>query len=208
MTGPPGAFRCNVLFSASCALSMHSMRTVFCGRCPRCRSDRASVWPSSSFDGLTPAAGISRGSPLMPTTISPWRKLDLTNGLPPLVARTGGEARRDLVGRSWALPYAGANGRRPVIVWQSDTLTRLLRSVLVVPLTTNLDRAKLAGTALISASDDGLAADSVALAFQMRAIPKACLKTRIRTLSVEELAELDLATDEAVGRVEPETEPE
>ena len=45
-------------------------------------------------------------------------------------------------------------GRRPVIVWQSDTLTRLLlQSVLVVPLTTNLDRAKLAGTALIAASD-------------------------------------------------------
>ena len=99
-------------------------------------------------------------------------------------------------------------GRRPVIVWQSDTLTRLLQSVLVVPLTTNLDRARLAGTALISASDGALPADSVALAFQMRAIPKACLKTRIRALSVEELAELDLATDEAVGRVEPETAPE
>ena len=99
-------------------------------------------------------------------------------------------------------------GRRPVIVWQSDTLTRLLQSVLVVPLTTNLDRAQLAGTALIAASDDGLVADSVALAFQMRAIPKTCFKTKIRSLSVEELAELDLATDEAVGRVEPETEPE
>ena len=42
-------------------------------------------------------------------------------------------------------------GRRPVIVWQSDTLTRLLQSVLVVPLTTNLDRAELAGTALVAA---------------------------------------------------------
>ena len=99
-------------------------------------------------------------------------------------------------------------GRRPVIVWQSDTLTRLLQSVLVVPLTTNLDRAKLAGTAFIAASEGALAADSVALAFQMRAIPKACLKTRIRALTVEEFAELDLATDEAVGRVEPGTEPE
>jgi mRNA interferase MazF len=98
-------------------------------------------------------------------------------------------------------------GRRPVIVWQSDTLTRLLQSVLVVPLTTNLDRAKLAGTALIGRSDDGLPSDSVALAFQMRAIPKACLKTRIRALTEEEHAELDLATDEAVGRVEPEGEP-
>ncbi len=112
----------------------------------------------------------------------------------------------------WAdlAPYRAREqtGRRPVIVWQGDTLTRLLQSVLVVPLTTNLDRAKLAGTALISATDGALAADSVALVFQMRAIPKACLKTRIRSLSVEELSELDLATDEAVGRVEPETEPE
>lgn len=99
-------------------------------------------------------------------------------------------------------------GRRPVIVWQSDTLTRLLQSVLVVPLTTNLDRAKLAGTALIAASDGGLSAHSVTLAFQMRAVPKKCLKTLIRALRTEELAELDLATDEAVGRVEPVTAPE
>ena len=105
-------------------------------------------------------------------------------------------------------PYRAGEqtGRRPVIVWQSDTLTRLLQSVLVVPLTTNLDRAKLAGTALVSASDGGLTSDSVAMAFQMRAIPKERLKTRIRSLSVEELAELELATDEAVGRVEPEAE--
>jgi len=50
-------------------------------------------------------------------------------------------------------------GRRPVIVWESDTLTRLLQSVLVVPLTTKLDRAKLAGTALIAASEGGLVGD-------------------------------------------------
>lgn len=78
---------------------------------------------------------------------------------------------------------------------------------LVVPLTTNVDRAKLAGTALVAASEGGLTADSVALAFQMRAIPQSCLKTRIRSLSLDELAELELATDEAVGRVEPFTEP-
>jgi len=97
-------------------------------------------------------------------------------------------------------------GRRPVIVWQSDTLTRLLQSVLVISLTTNLDRARLAGSALITASDGGLDADSVALAFQMRAIPKKCLKTLVRALTVEELAERDLATDEALGRVEPRTD--
>ena len=94
-------------------------------------------------------------------------------------------------------------GRRPVIVWQSDALNGVLQSVLVVPLTTNLDRANLAGTAVVSASPGGLTEDSVALAFQMRAIPKYSLEERIRTLSHTELAELELATDEALGRIEP-----
>ncbi len=96
-------------------------------------------------------------------------------------------------------------GRRPVVVWQSDTLTRTLQSVLVVPLTTRTDRANLAGTAFIHASDDGLSEDSVALAFQMRAIPKTALKVHVRALSDSEVAELELATDEALGRVEPES---
>lgn len=95
-------------------------------------------------------------------------------------------------------------GRRPVIVWQSDTLSRALQSVLVVPLTTNMDRARLAGTAIISATPDGPPTDSVALAFQLRAVPKNALSSRIRSLSEAELAELELATDEALGRVEPE----
>lgn len=95
-------------------------------------------------------------------------------------------------------------GRRPVVIWQSDMLTRALQSVLVVPLTTNLDRAQLAGTAIITADNDGPLTDSVALAFQMRAIPKSALQTRIRSLTTAELAELELATDEALGRLEPE----
>ena len=96
-------------------------------------------------------------------------------------------------------------GRRPVVIWQSQTLTKLLQSVLVVPLTTNLSRANLAGTALIGATpDDGLPQDSVALAFQMRAIPKSALQNKIRDLEESELEELELATDEALGRVEPE----
>ena len=57
-------------------------------------------------------------------------------------------------------------------------LARVLHSVLVIPLTTNLDRANLAGTAVVSATARGLAEDSVALAFQMRAIPKVALQTR------------------------------
>jgi len=95
-------------------------------------------------------------------------------------------------------------GRRPVVVWQSDALTGVLQSVLVVPLTTNMERANLAGTALIAASPDGPRDSSVALAFQLRAIPKSALQEKIRDLTEEETAELELATDEALGRVEPQ----
>jgi mRNA interferase MazF len=95
-------------------------------------------------------------------------------------------------------------GRRPVIVWQSNTLTRVLQSVLVIPLTTNVERARLAGTAVISSTAEGPRTDSVALAFQLRAIPKAALSGRIRMLTNDEMAELELATDEALGRIEPE----
>jgi mRNA-degrading endonuclease toxin of MazEF toxin-antitoxin module len=94
-----------------------------------------------------------------------------------------------------------------VVIWQSDALTRLLQSVLVVPLTTNLDRAHLAGTAIVQASpEEGLPEDSVALAFQMRAVPKSALDTRVRSLSATELAELELATDEALGRIDYEAD--
>jgi len=92
-----------------------------------------------------------------------------------------------------------------VVIWQSNALTSTLQSVLIVPLTTNLDRANLAGTAMVQASpEDGLPEDSVALAFQMRAVPKAALDTRVRALTETELAELELATDEALGRIEYE----
>ena len=92
-------------------------------------------------------------------------------------------------------------GLRPVVVWQSEALTSVLQSVLVVPLTTNLERANLAGTAIIAASEGGLPENS--LAFQLRAIPKSALQKKIRSLTNEETAELELATDEALGRVEP-----
>jgi mRNA interferase MazF len=95
-------------------------------------------------------------------------------------------------------------GRRPVIVWQSNALNRVLQSVLVVPLTTNLDRAHLAGTAVIEASEGGLSETSVALAFQMRAIPRSRLLQRIRMLTDQEAAELEQATDEALGRLQSE----
>jgi len=57
---------------------------------------------------------------------------------------------------------------------------------------------------MIEASEDCLRETSVALAFQMRAIPKTSLIDHIRNLTENELGELELATDEALGRMEPE----
>jgi hypothetical protein len=42
------------------------------------------------------------------------------------------------------------------------------------------------------------------LAFQMRAIPRSRLLQRIRVLTEAETAELEQATDEALGRLQPE----
>ncbi len=53
-----------------------------------------------------------------------------------------------------------------MIIWQSDALSSVLQSVLVVPLTTNLARAHLAGTAIVEASELGPPQESVALAFR------------------------------------------
>lgn len=93
-------------------------------------------------------------------------------------------------------------GRRPVVIWQSDKLSRILKSVVVVPLTTNFDRARVEGTSLVAASDTGPREDSVAVVFQIRAISQSALESKIGALSETEMADLELATDEALGRGE------
>ena len=91
--------------------------------------------------------------------------------------RSGAELKR---GEIWwadlgAYRPREQTGRRPVVIWQSDTLTRLLQSILVVPLTTNLERANLAGTAMIGAlPPGGPPEDSIALAFQYAGRTQVC----------------------------------
>jgi mRNA-degrading endonuclease toxin of MazEF toxin-antitoxin module len=91
-------------------------------------------------------------------------------------------------------------GRRPVVIWQSDDLIRILKSVVVIPLTTNADRSRIFGTSIIMASEIGPPEDSVAPGFQIRTIAKSSLLPRSRAISAEELADLESATDEAFGR--------
>lgn len=57
--------------------------------------------------------------------------------------------------------------------------------------------ASLAGTALIQSSTGRLPEDSVALAFQMRAMPKLALQTKVRDLNESEV-EVDQSSEPLV----------
>ncbi len=82
-------------------------------------------------------------------------------------------------------------GTRPVILLQADAVNEYTRTVLCIPLTTNLRRAALPTCLLIRRPEGGLTDDSVALCHQMRALDKTRLVRRIGKLSPETLSALE-----------------
>jgi mRNA interferase MazF len=77
-----------------------------------------------------------------------------------------------------------AGGRRPVLIVQEDLLTSSrLASVMVVPLTSNLERAKAVGNVLLESAESGLRRDSVALVCQLLTVDKTFLDELIGSLS-------------------------
>jgi len=94
-------------------------------------------------------------------------------------------------------PTRGAEqaGVRPVVLVQRDTLARFTRTVVVVPLTTNLRRAQVPGTVLIPAGEGGLAQDSVALCYQIVVLDQQRLLRKLGTLSPTYLLALDRALE-------------
>jgi mRNA interferase MazF len=81
-------------------------------------------------------------------------------------------------------------GIRPVLVFQNDALNRFMRTVVVIPFTTNLKRATLPSCHLVRAGDGGLHEDSVALCHQMRVLDTSRLMTRLGTLSAMTMGEI------------------
>ena len=76
-------------------------------------------------------------------------------------------------------------GRRPALVMQSAAATAKLPTVLLLPLTTQLDALRFPGTALVETTpENGLKRPSVALAFQLTAVDKQFIGQRLGTLSV------------------------
>lgn len=84
-------------------------------------------------------------------------------------------------------------GRRPVVIVGRDAITMHMPIVIVVPVTTyRMDRL-YPSQVLLRAPEGGLAADSVALAEQVRALAKGRLHHHRGTLSQHALRQIDHA---------------
>ena len=83
-------------------------------------------------------------------------------------------------------------GRRPVLIVQDDLLTASrLSTVMVVPLTTNLQRALAVGNVLLARSETGLRKESVALVCQVLTLDKDFLDELVGSLSRRSLQAVD-----------------
>src|SRR3989344_4959130 len=81
-------------------------------------------------------------------------------------------------------------GTRPIIVLQNNTLNKILSTVIIVPITSNLDARGKLTTYFLSAKHSKLIKDSVILLFQIRSIDKSRLVKRVATLKPETFNEI------------------
>jgi len=97
-------------------------------------------------------------------------------------------------------------GIRPVILVQRNTLDRFTTTIVVVPITSNLRRAKIPGTIVIPAGEGGLTQESVALCYQIVVIDKQRLIRQLGTLSASYLLKLKSALEYTLELDETEDE--
>lgn len=82
-------------------------------------------------------------------------------------------------------------GTRPVIIIQSDILNRFTKTVVAIPITTKLKRARIPGCVLLPQEEGGLIQNSVALCYQIRTLSMSRLQNKIGTLSPEVLKQVE-----------------
>lgn len=82
-------------------------------------------------------------------------------------------------------------GTRPVIIFQNDTINRFTTTLLTVPLTTNLRRAKLPSCVKVARGEGGLDRASVALCHQLRVLDKTRLERKLGSVSQQIIAEIE-----------------
>ena len=82
-------------------------------------------------------------------------------------------------------------GTRPVIIFQNNSINKFTSTLLAIPLTTNLRRAKLPSCVKINKGDGGLDSDSVALCHQLRVLDKVRLRRKLGKVSKQTIEEIE-----------------
>lgn len=93
-------------------------------------------------------------------------------------------------------------GVRPVLVVQNDIGNRYSPTVIIIAITSQINKAKLPTHVEIQASEYGLAKDSVILLEQVRTIDKKRLEEKIGHLDEEMMAKVDEALLISLGLVD------
>lgn len=92
------------------------------------------------------------------------------------------------------LPDAGGreqSGRRPAVIMQDDAYANSLPTTILIPLSSAMAALRFPGTTQVKATAmSGLRTDSIALAFQIRAIDRSRIKEHIGAVSSAELADI------------------
>jgi len=86
------------------------------------------------------------------------------------------------------------SGKRPVVVIQNSIGCRFSPTVMVVPITSKMSKAKLPTHVELKASVHGLLYDSVCLGEQARAVDKSRLKDLVTTLDSATVSKIKQAT--------------
>ncbi len=95
-------------------------------------------------------------------------------------------------------------GHRPAIVVQGAVASARLPTILLVPLTTQLDALRVPGTVLVEPDiDNGLRRPSVALVFQLTAVDQRFLGQQLGSVSRSTMDALWCAFDEIAERQMP-----
>ncbi len=101
-------------------------------------------------------------------------------------------------------PVVGSEqgGLRPVLIIQNDIGNRYSPTVIVVAITSKIDKARLPTHIELQAEEFGLTKDSVVLAEQVRTIDKRRLRERVGALPTEVMALVDEALQISLGVME------
>ena len=92
-------------------------------------------------------------------------------------------------------------GRRPAIIAQADAHGAALSTVLLIPLTSQLDALRFPGTVLVEAdTHNGLRRASVALVFQLTAVDRRFVTKQLGEVAGAVMEQIWTALDELTGK--------